>query len=77
MRQIDRFAAPNYQHRAWVERCGFNRTGKRTTLTEEWVGTTGKHHWLPDPKALSSAHRREAAENLGKYFGWSVWQGVH
>jgi hypothetical protein len=32
---------------------------------------------VPRPDDLSPEHRLEAAQNMGRYFGWGVAQGVH
>jgi hypothetical protein len=62
----------------WFRLCGYTPTGEGTVTTVDMYNPERhKHIQVPRPDQLSPHHRREAAENMGQYFGWSVRQGVH
>lgn len=62
----------------WFSACGYERTGQGTETTEDLYNVDRKRFiQVPRPQGLTAAHRREAAEGMSRYFGWSVRQGVH
>jgi hypothetical protein len=66
------------EYYAWFHACGYDRTGNGTDTTEDLYNIDRKKFiQVPRPQLLSPAHRREAAENMGHYFGWGIAQGVH
>lgn len=66
------------EYYAWFSMCGYERTGNGTETTEDLYNIDRrKFIQVPRPQQLSPVHRREAAENMSQYFGWSVRQGVH
>lgn len=62
----------------WFRQCGYERTGQGTDTTEDLYNIDRKKFiQVPRPQLLSPDHRREAAENMGQYFGWTKRQGLH
>ena len=62
----------------WFRKCGYERTGRGTATTEDLYNIDrGKFIQVPRPETLSPEHRKEAAENMGQYFGWTKRQGLH
>jgi hypothetical protein len=62
----------------WFRQCGYERTGQGTVTTEDLYNLDRKKFiTVPRPQHLSPEHRREAAENMGQYFGWTKRQGLH
>jgi hypothetical protein len=62
----------------WFSACGYSPTGEGTVTTVDMYNPERKKFiQIPRPDALSPEHRREAAENMGHYFGWGIAQGVH
>jgi hypothetical protein len=66
------------EYYGWFRACGYERTGNGTETTEDLYNIDRKKIiQVPRPQALSPEHRREAAEGMGRYFGWGISQGVH
>jgi hypothetical protein len=63
---------------SWFSACGYSPTGEGTVTTVDMYNPERKKFiQVPRPEHLSQEHRREVAQNIGQYFGWSVAQGVH
>jgi len=61
----------------WFHKCGYERTGKGTNITEEWMNEHGHKITVPRPSELSPEDRVEATQGMSKFFKWSSRWGAH
>lgn len=61
----------------WFHRCGYDRTGKGTAISEEWMNEHGHKIIVPRPSVLSPEDRKEATEGMSRYFRWRSEWGAH